>query len=257
MRSTIILLLAAAIILSGCTIPLFTPGSAQCGATIDWVNFVKFNGIEYVNGPTPQVGRAIEAADLGPEFARVQFKVSGNVCTPDYRTQDGHAGFLEKGTPVFTIKGYKPEFRLAAWQDQRLVVFEADTNPQARVGADLLDLDGKVRSIGINSTDDGTTELAAINDPQQVAALVKLVLQAPVDQNFRFAGEYRPGTGFFIAFHFNDGTAAVRSYSTLSNEMQRGMLLPPEFAAAITQAVAAKPAKSFDNRSSDWYNLAR
>jgi hypothetical protein len=112
----------------------------------------------------------------------VQFRLSGNVHDPDYRSQNGDAAFLEPGTSVFTINGYQPAFRLAVPQNGEILLFEADTNPKARAGRDLLDIAGKVRYIGINSDMDGLPELAAIHEPRLVTRLVAMVLDAPVDQ---------------------------------------------------------------------------
>ena len=86
--------------------------------------------------------------------------------------QDGDAAYLEAGSRLYQVLGYRPSFRLAARQDGRLVIFEANTNPRARAGRDLLDLEGKVRRIGVNSRADGVTELGAITDPKQVASMI-------------------------------------------------------------------------------------
>ena len=48
-------------------------------------------------------------------------------------------------------------------------------------GVDLLDIGGKVTYIGVNSEQDGVTELGAIKGKTQVSALINMVLQAPVD----------------------------------------------------------------------------
>lgn len=132
------------------------------------------------------------------------------------------------------VKGYNPEFRLAAYRDDRLVLFEADTNPRAQTGADLLDIGGKVQYIGVNSAEDGVTEVASITDPVQEAVLVESVLGAPVDQT-------RPPHGgiqnFFIAFHLRDGTISIRAYSPDSGELSRGILLPEAFATAVEQVL--------------------
>jgi hypothetical protein len=81
------------------------------------------------------------------------------------------------------VKGYSPTFRLAAQQNNTFTLYEADTNPHARKGADLLAIDGKVQAIGIVSDQDGVTELGALKDPKRVTALVTMVLEATVDQN--------------------------------------------------------------------------
>lgn len=136
---------------------------------------------------------------------------------------------------AYQVRGYRPSFRLAARQDGRLVIFEADTNPGARVGRDLLDLDGKVRRISINSQSDGTTELGAISDPKQVAGMVRMLLAGPVDQRVEPAGEQ---TVWLLAFHLRDGTATVRAYDPAKRRVQRGILVPRRF-GDLVQAAAA------------------
>jgi len=207
-----------------------------CGG-IDWIDFVQFNGINYiaVDYFGGAAGRDLVEADLGPEFAQVKFKheqqhLFGHECC-----RDGDAAFLDAGTPVYIVKGYHPEFRLAAYRDDRLVLYEADTNPKAQTGADLLDIGGKARSIGVNSEQDGATELAAITDPEQVAVLVELVLGAPVDQTHTT----QVGFKYFIAFHLGDGTIVTRAYWPDSGQLSRGIMLPEAFRTAVEQALLA------------------
>src|SRR5258708_31044660 len=85
--------------------------------------------------------------------------------------------------------------------------YKGDTNPHARTGADLLDIAGKVRYIGITSEQDGVTELGAIRNARQVTALVAMILQAPVNQQYVSQGSTR----YFIALHLLDGTAVIPS----------------------------------------------
>jgi hypothetical protein len=199
---------------------------------IDWANFVRFGGITYV-ATADRVGRLPTDADLGPVFATVHFRLNGNVHDPNYQTKDGDAAYLDAGTTVYTVQGYVPTFRLIALFAGRLTLYEADTNPHATIGADLLDIGGKVRYIGINSEQDDTTELGAVKDPAQVAALVAMVLAAHVDQSFQ---EHNSST-YFIAFHLDDGTAVTRAYWLSSGELARGILLPAPFGAAIQAAL--------------------
>ncbi len=154
----------------------FTPATSNAATIIDWVNFVKFNDIMYVDGGNP--GRTLAEADLGPEFAKVRQKLAGTVGDPTYRSQNGDAAFLEAGTPVFAIKGFAPSTMLAAHLQDHLVLYQVDTNPKAKHGSDLLDLADKVSFIGINSIQDGTTEEGTIKDPARVTRLVTLILQA-------------------------------------------------------------------------------
>jgi hypothetical protein len=229
--------LLAVSVLASCTSPI-TSGGGTGGASnvqIDWINFIKFNGITY-SGYLLNQGRQLVESDLGPEFAKVAFKVSGNVNSPGYQIKNGDAAFLDAGTVVYTVKGYKPVFRLAVHdknQQNSIVLFESDTNPNAKKGVDLLDIGGKVKYIGINSVQDEKTELAAITNQKQVAALVTMVLTAPVDQSHQSQNERQ----YFIAFHLADGTIVTRSFGMQSGELSRGMLLPKAFGDAITQAL--------------------
>jgi hypothetical protein len=191
-------------------------------ANIDWVDFVKFNDITYIRTYIPVL---IPEQDLN-YYDRVRFKVADNVSSPSYRSRNGDAAFLEKGTIIYSIKDYLPEFRLTAGLGE---LYEADTNPHARKGADLLDIGGKVEYIGINSSIDGKTELASIKDKNQVSGLVEMVLNAPVDQGIKERGSLQ----YFIVFYLKDGTTVNRSYWLDTGELHRGILLPDEFGQAV------------------------
>lgn len=209
---------------------------AGCGhAEIDYVNFFQFNGIRYISGLTPDFGRALTASDLGPVFAKVHAKLSGNVSDPNYRPQDGDAAYLEPGAPVYEVKGYAAAFRLAAYLNGRLDLYEVDTNPRARVGADLLDIGGKVCAIDVISAQDGTTVLATIRDQVEVRRLVAMVLVAPVNQVIPTSS----GQEYIVAFRLADGTATARIFWPEQVVLGRGILLPAAFGEAIQAAVTS------------------
>jgi hypothetical protein len=235
------MLMAGAVVftvaLTSCT-PTGQPPASGCprsvaggGSLIDWVNFVRLNGIEYV--APPSISSSLQPNQLGPVVATVHCRMDGSVLDPGYRPKDGDAGFLNPGTPLYAVNAYKPSFRLAARQDGRLTLFEADSNPAARVGGDLLDISEKVQYIGINSEQDGVTELAAIKNGADVDALVGMVLQAPVNQQLTD----HSGGRYFVAFHLKDGTAVVRAYWSGTGELSRGIVLPPQFRQAVEQAL--------------------
>jgi hypothetical protein len=217
-------------ILVGVALSISCQGSV---ISIDWVDFVQLHGVTYVAAWTSP-GRPLQQGDLGPQYGLVKVKLAGSQ-DPNHHAQDGDAGFLEPGTAVYTLRAYAPSFRLAAHDQGRLTLYEADTNPKAKVGADLLDLVNKVSYIGINSAQDGRTELAAVHNQDQVDALIGMVLSAPVDQTARS----NAGPQYFIDFHFDDGTETTRSYWLKSGELSRGILLPPAFASVVTDAMTA------------------
>ena len=233
-----VLVVGFALTVTSCTTPPSPPqSSSSCprsvaggGSLIDWVNFVRWNGIEYVAG---SVSSSVTLKQLGAVIATVHCRMEGSVLDSGYRPKDGDAAFLNPGTPLYGVNGYKASFRLAAWEDGRLTLFEADSNPAARIGGDLLDISAKVQYIGINSQQDGLTELAAIKDRAAVDALVGTVLHAPVNQQLTD----HSGASYFIAFHLNDGTTVVRAYWPNTGELSRGIVLPQEFRQTIEQAL--------------------
>ncbi|HSS94752.1 MAG TPA: hypothetical protein VLR46_12315 [Candidatus Dormibacteraeota bacterium] len=91
---------------------------------IDWVNFIQVGSTQYVaDGQQPPA--VLQASDLGPVHAHVKFKVSGNVCYPNYRLKDGDAAFLDVGTPIYQVNGQPPGQRLAARFNGQIVLYTA------------------------------------------------------------------------------------------------------------------------------------
>jgi hypothetical protein len=242
------LMLATAILLVSCTYSV----------TNDYIDFVKADGIDYVGvhyfGGDAGVGRAIVEADLGPEHFRVKQMLSGESKGINYRTVDGDSAFIPAGEPVYSVKGYATTFRLAARHDGELVLYEADSNPAAKTGRDLLDLEGKVVGIALVSGKDGRTILGRITDRPRVDELVRLVLSAPVDQNPPSAHPpgwtsfpdptptfATPNYGFTVAFQLADGSATQRSYDIESGIVHRGIHVGGAFRSAVQELVAAAP----------------
>lgn len=205
--------------------------AAGSNVQIDWINFVQFGDIRYL-ATIHRIGRPPTDADRGPVFGTVKFRLDGNVHDPSYQAKDGDAAFLDAGTPIYSVQGYVPTFRLVARFAGQLTFYEADTNPHARTGADLLDIGGKVSFIYVNSQQTVATQLGSITDPRQVDALVAMVLAARVDQRYQEHGS----PTYFVVFHLDDGTAVTRAYWLTSGELARGILLPAQFGLAV-QAV--------------------
>jgi hypothetical protein len=100
------------------------PGSpSSCNAQIDWVNFIQVGSIEYL--AVPQSPTVLKEGDLGPVYAHVKFKVSGNVCDPNYQLKDGDAAFLDAGAPIYQVNGESPGVQLAARFNGQIVAYRA------------------------------------------------------------------------------------------------------------------------------------
>src|SRR5688572_747280 len=66
-------------------------------AAIDWINFIRFNGITYLanSDSIDQRNPVLPRDVLGPEHDEVRFMVAGNVSDPNYKIKDGDAAFWE------------------------------------------------------------------------------------------------------------------------------------------------------------------
>jgi hypothetical protein len=112
--------LGALLLMAACQLPGTSP---SCNAQIDWVNFIQVGSTQYVAGP--QSPTILQESDLGPIYANVKFKVSGNVCDPNYRLKDGDAAFLDVGAPIYRINGQPIGQELAARFGGQIVVYQA------------------------------------------------------------------------------------------------------------------------------------
>ena len=205
---------------------------------IDWVHSIRFGGIHYMArwrlaGQTIREGdRDLTVEDLGPELYRIAFRGDGYVGI-GYRYQNGDATYLNPGTPVYAVKGYAAEFRLAAFVDGRVTLFEADTNPLARTGENLLDIRGKVTAIDILSEEDASIVLGTIDEDNLAERFVELVLESLVDQEHRD----HEGLRYFLGFRLADGTSVVRSFWLESGELWRGIMTDPIVASIASSSL--------------------
>jgi hypothetical protein len=111
--------LGALLLIAACGLPGSTPA---CNAQIDWVNFIEVGSTQYVAGLASPAA-ALQESDLGPVYAHVKFRVSGNVCDPSYRLKDGDAAFLDPGTPIYQVNGHLPSEELAARFNGTIVAY--------------------------------------------------------------------------------------------------------------------------------------
>ena len=110
----------------------------------------------------------------------------------------------------------------------------SDSQPDTGTGSDLMDLEGKVKYIGVNSSRDGKTELVAITDQPQIDSLVRMILDVPVDLNICNDPDSDVN---FLAFHLNDGITFTRGYCLQINRFNRSIQLPRDFPIAIGNAL--------------------
>jgi hypothetical protein len=212
------------------------------GVTVDYIDFVRAGDVTYVASYTSG-GRDLGEVDLGPERLRVKQTLARGGFGPGYQPVDGDAAFVPAGDPVYLVRGYSPNFRLAARHDSRLLLYEADTSTQAKRGADLLDIGGKVTSIALLSQKDGKTVLSRLTERSRIDNLVRLVLDGPVDQSPTKAA-YGSNDVVRVSFELDDGTATVRSYDRVNGLLWRGIQVAGAFQTAVSDLVLNAPTPS-------------
>lgn len=146
--SIVLLSLLSLFIFTSCG--LFPGGAGAAGfqrpangtnVVIDWLDFIQIDGITYF---ATSSGGTLKETDLGSVYAILNFKLAGNVHDPAYQARDGDAAVVDAGTPVYTVRGYQPTFRLAVHRNGGIVLYEAESNPHGKKGVYILDVGGVV-----------------------------------------------------------------------------------------------------------------
>ena len=91
---------------------------------MDWVNFIRFGGSEYLSKGKRGGGDQVEKSRLGEVLYRVAFHVDANLVPGDYRPRAGDAAFLSPGTAIHSVDGYSPSEVLAAVVDGEVWLFD-------------------------------------------------------------------------------------------------------------------------------------
>lgn len=205
-----------------------------CGAgTATLFDFITFDGIDYIRW-SDEPGRALTQADLGAEFATVACSLGEDARGCSYG-MDAAAAYLPAGTPLYAVRGYATEFRLAAAWRGRLLLYQAWRNPRARVGGDLFDIAGRVREIDVRRhrgprPPGGAGEVARVTSPGDVEGLITMILRASVH---RPTSPTADAPQYWLTLWMADGTTLDRPYFADSGELMGGVRLPPAFRAAL------------------------
>lgn len=203
---------------------LSTVSISSCGRPIiEWMDFIKFDGITYVsNNYLTEIER--NNIELGEVYSIVEHKVADVVSDIKYKNKDGDAAFHEIGTQVYSVVGYDTSFRLAIETEYGIKLYEVDRNPNASIGADILDIENKVDFITLNSELDAQTIIIKIDNETDVKNIVNIVLNSPIIDVVNRTSDYR----YFLEFHLTDGTTITRSYWIDDGLLTRNIKLPNE-----------------------------
>lgn len=119
---------------------------------IEWVDMVMIDDIKYQHHfPEPADENNPLSIEKGRELGKVTFKMADRACS-NHQMKNGDAAYLEEGTPIYEVKGY-PSSLIVVANDKAFLV---DTNKKAKTADNLFPLDGLVKNIYIESTEDGS-----------------------------------------------------------------------------------------------------
>src|SRR5215217_2331253 len=228
------------------------------------------NEMTYNTTTSKVVGHRLGNEDLGPLFAEVTHEAPKEVThettkeSTDLTTTSSSATSEE--VPLYSVEGYDPSFRLAACLGDRMIMFEALSNPRAYEAPDLLDIDGKVSTIDITSREAAETlklVYGTIEEPEKVERLVQGLMDAPLEQTSideistaatSSGGErsapISPSGAYLVVFHLEDETAVARDYWAANGGLsdvaygadlnrRSAIVAPPAFRRAFESAVKA------------------
>ena len=179
----------------------------EIAAEISWVDFIQFNDITYHSNDY-LTDEELQKIKLGTVYKEVEKKIADVIFNTDYKTKNGDAAFHEIGTKVYSVIGYDTDFRLAVQTEYGIKLYEADRNPNASFGKDLLDIESKVDYITLNSELDAQTVLITIDNETDVKNIVNIVLNSPIIDGVNIMSDQR----YFLEFHLYDGTTITRCY---------------------------------------------
>lgn len=215
MRKTILFALSLIIIIS--------TGCIKKMAEIEWVDFIKFDDIMYVSNDY-LTNDELDNIELGEVYDTVKHKIADVVFDTKYKARDGDAAFHEIGTKVYSVLGYDTDFRLAVQTEYGIRLYEADSNPNASYGKEILDIENKVDYITLNSESDAQTVIATIDNKTDVESITNIVLNSPIVNEVNRTSD----TMYFLEFHLIDGTSITRCYWIDDGLLERNIKLPDD-----------------------------
>ena len=216
--------------------PPKTPRTTDVLSIIDWVDAVKFDGINYMplgwfnGGPEPP----LPASSLGPAFARTQTKMDGYVHDASYRMQDCDATVLPEGTVFHRLPGYDPRFRIATADG---LVYESYFSDAKRPASYMIDIRGRVKEIQVVEVNIGIPA-ALIPNQAEVDHLVDPLLSSQFEDREPTASTDRGGGQYRLTFVLDDGPSYVRMFEPDTGFLWPGIWTPDEFSDLIATALA-------------------
>ncbi|RDI45632.1 hypothetical protein [Falsibacillus pallidus] len=201
-------------------------------AAIEWVDVLMVKDIKYQHHFIAPADRKQITIEKGKEIGKVSYKLADNACS-NHKTKNGDAAYLEKGTPIYEIKGYPTNLAVAA--DEK--VYIADQNKKAKTAKEFLPLAGLVQSIYIESPNDGS--ILRTFTPNKMKEFIKTweTLKLKDDHELYKEGAYE-GDPVFIGIELNNGASFRQVYWRKSNVFSGGIVGNEEMKKIIENEIS-------------------
>lgn len=201
-------------------------------AFIEWEDCAKFNDITYQSCLfSPNITQDM----MRDKYAVTNFVVSQNIHYVKYNFKNGDGAIIPEETEFYRVKGYDSDFRLIAYIKGRnyYALYEAINNPHAKIGSDILDIRGRVKSIKILSSSDEKIT-AEIKNQNDIIVFVDRILDSEVGKM-----KYVHNTAekeFIFELCLEDGTSTKLRYNINKNIIvlqNQKISLPTSFRADL------------------------
>lgn len=186
---------------------------------IEWVDMVMINDIKYQHHfPEPSDENNTLSIEKGRELGKVTFKMADRACS-NHEMKNGDAAYLEEGTPIYEVKGY-PSSLIVVANDKAFLV---DTNKKAKTADNLYPLNGLVKNIYIESTEDGSRiqPFTQASTKKFLDAWSQLKLENP--ESLYNKGEME-GDRIFLEIELNNGVSFRLVYWVDSDIFSNGAI---------------------------------
>jgi hypothetical protein len=201
------------LLLTACSAP-FVEEECPPNVIIDYIDAIKLKGINYVK----LYEQDISNIQKGEKVGEITYTLSGNACS-NYKMKDGDATFLQVGTPIYKVDGYKQSFRLMTGNG----LYQATGNPNAETVKDFYDIEDKVLRISIESNEDGS-HIKDFAEEYVQAFMNEFFSLNYVDPKTFYDQSLFEGERIFLRIHLQDGTSISFVYWEKNNVFSFGAI---------------------------------
>ncbi len=199
------------------------PRSVGSTQAVEWVDIVHINDVTYER-VYPRDDPIVEWDSVGEQIGAVSCTVGDAVQRAGYRFRNGESTFLPVESPLYTIRGVDPAFRIVALDFDITVVYQRSMPPSADTGADLLPFAAEsVVSVAFLSPQDHSL-LGRLTNTAEVTAFVEDLQSSDVDLGAKLQA-FASGSSVFIALEFDDQPSVTLVADTDARVTHEGIVL--------------------------------